>query len=67
MAKRLLPRAYDELVGMSEVVMTSELDGRLCALEKLGMRREDHLCDHVLIRGAWQSSLLYAAIAPQRV
>lgn len=31
------------------------------------MRREDHLRDHVLIRGAWQDSLLYAAIAPQRV
>jgi RimJ/RimL family protein N-acetyltransferase len=33
-------------------------------LEKIGMRREGHLSDHVLIRGDWRDSLLYAAITP---
>ena len=32
-------------------------------LEKIGMQREGHLRDHVMVRGAWQDSLLYAAIA----
>ena len=33
-------------------------------LEKIGMQREGHLRDHVMVRGEWQDSLLYAAIAP---
>ena len=33
-------------------------------LEKIGMRREGHLRDHVLIRGVWRDSWLYAAITP---
>jgi RimJ/RimL family protein N-acetyltransferase len=33
-------------------------------LEKIGMSREGLMRDHILIRGEWRDSLLYAAIAP---
>lgn len=33
-------------------------------LEKIGMSREGHLREHILIRGSWRDSLLYAAVAP---
>ena len=35
-------------------------------LENIGMELEGRLRDHVLIRGTWHDSLLYAAITPHR-
>ena len=35
-------------------------------LEKIGMIREGYLHDHLLIRGRWRDSLLYASIAAPR-
>ncbi|RZU48665.1 RimJ/RimL family protein N-acetyltransferase [Krasilnikovia cinnamomea] len=32
-------------------------------LEKIGMRREGHLHDHLYVRGRWRDRLLFAAIA----
>ena len=32
-------------------------------LEKLGMRREAHLVENELVKGEWQSELVYAALA----
>jgi ribosomal-protein-alanine N-acetyltransferase len=36
-------------------------------LEKIGMIREGYLHDHLLIRGQWHDSLLYASIVPTRM
>lgn len=36
------------------------------ALEKIGMVREGYLREHILIRGSWRDSLLYAAVATGR-
>jgi RimJ/RimL family protein N-acetyltransferase len=35
-------------------------------LEKLGMRREAHLVEHELVKGEWQSELVYAALRASR-
>ena len=40
--------------------------GSCRVLEKIGMIREGHLREHVLIRGEWRDSLLYATLTPHR-
>jgi RimJ/RimL family protein N-acetyltransferase len=40
--------------------------GSCRVLEKIGMIREGHLREHVLIRGEWRDSLLYASLTPHR-
>ena len=66
--RALLGFGFDDL-GLHRIWATCRPEnvGSWRVLEKVGMQREGHLRDHVRIRGAWQDSLLYAAIAPQRV
>ncbi|MET1058834.1 MAG: GNAT family N-acetyltransferase [Nocardioides sp.] len=66
-AEALLRFGFDTL-GLHRIWATCRPEnvGSYRVLEKIGMQREGRLRDHVLIRGAWQDSLLYAAIAPGR-
>ena len=54
-----------DTVGLHRIWATCRPDnvGSSRVLEKIGMEREGHLRDHVLVRGAFRDSLLYAAIA----
>jgi [ribosomal protein S5]-alanine N-acetyltransferase len=56
-------------LGMHRIQATCRPENVASArvLEKIGMILEGHLRDHLLIRGRWQDSLLYAAIAPAEV
>ncbi len=49
--------------GLHRIWATCRPENRASAavLERIGMRRERRLTDHVLIRGRWRDSLLYAA------
>lgn len=51
-------------LGLHRVEATCHPDNRASArvLEKIGMRCEGRLRDHLLVRGAWRDSLLYAAV-----
>ena len=57
---------YDLVCGIHRIYATCRPDnvGSWRVLEKMGMSREGLLRDHILIRGEWRDSLLYAAIAP---
>jgi len=60
----LLRLAFDGL-GLHRV--TGHLEARNVAsarvLEKLGMRREAHLVENELVKGEWQSEVVYAMLA----
>jgi RimJ/RimL family protein N-acetyltransferase len=53
-----------EVLGLHRIEATCHPDNRASArvLEKIGMRYEGRLRDHLLVRGAWRDSLLYAAV-----
>jgi len=52
------------LLGLHRVWATCHVDNARSArvLEKIGMRREGRLRDHVRARGAWRDSYLYALV-----
>ncbi|WP_116076569.1 GNAT family N-acetyltransferase [Asanoa ferruginea] len=64
-AAAILRFGFDE-VGLHKVVATCDPDNVASArvLRKIGMRREGHLRDHLLIRGQWRDRLTFAALAP---
>lgn len=66
MARPLLRIAFDDL-GLHRV--TGVLDARNTAsarvLEKIGMRREAHLLENELVKGEWQSEVIYAILAAE--
>ena|SRR5688572_10733038 len=66
-AEAVLRFGFDEL-GLHRIWATCRPDNAASyrVLEKIGMQREGYLRDHILIRGEWRDSLLYAAIAPSR-
>ena len=55
-------------VGLHKISATCDPDNVASAriLEKIGMRREGVLHDHLLVRGEWRDRLLWAAIRGQR-
>jgi ribosomal-protein-alanine N-acetyltransferase len=65
-AAAALLRFGHSTLGLHRIQATCRPDNVASArvMEKIGMILEGHLRDHVLIRGRWQDSLLYAAIAP---
>ena len=65
-AGRAVLRFGFEDLGIHRIYATCRPDnvGSWRVLEKMGMSREGLLRDHILIRGEWHDSLLYAAIAP---
>lgn len=60
----LLDFAFGEL-GMHRVAATCHPDNEACGhvLERAGMRLEGRLRDHMLVRGQWRDSLVYARLA----
>lgn len=62
-AARLLQFGFTDL-RLHRIWATCRPDNRPSAqvLEKVGMQLEGQLRDHILIRGQWRDSLLYAAI-----
>ncbi|RYP85577.1 N-acetyltransferase [Nocardioides guangzhouensis] len=66
-AAALLGFGFDEL-GLRRVWATCRPDNVASrrVLEKIGMSVEGRLRDHVLLRGTWQDSVLYAALTPYR-
>ncbi|HZP90095.1 MAG TPA: GNAT family protein [Actinomycetota bacterium] len=62
-ARPLLRIAFEEL-GLHRVVGRLEARNLASArvLEKLGMRREAHLVENELVKGEWQSELVYAML-----
>jgi RimJ/RimL family protein N-acetyltransferase len=65
-AGRALLRFGFEELGIHRIYATCRPDnvGSWRVLEKIGMSREGLMRGHILIRGEWRDSLLYAAIAP---
>jgi RimJ/RimL family protein N-acetyltransferase len=66
-ARALLDLAFDtfalhRVVGRLEARNTASLR----VLEKLGMRREAHLVENELVKGEWQSEVVYAALRASR-
>ena len=63
-AAALLLEFGREVLGLHRIEATCHPDNHASArvLEKIGMRREGRLRDHLLVRGAWRDSLLYAAV-----
>ncbi|MCO1659355.1 GNAT family N-acetyltransferase [Pseudonocardia humida] len=53
-----------EVLGLHRIEATCHPDNHASArvLEKIGMRREGRLRGHLLVRGTWRDSLLYAAV-----
>lgn len=51
-------------LGLHRIEATCDPGNRASAhvLEKIGMRCEGRLRDHLLVRGVWRDSLLYAAV-----
>jgi RimJ/RimL family protein N-acetyltransferase len=66
-ARALLRVAFEDL-GLHRVF--GRLDARNSAssrvLERLGMRREAHLVENELVKGEWQSELVYAKLRASR-
>jgi [ribosomal protein S5]-alanine N-acetyltransferase len=62
-AGAVLRFGFDRL-GLHKVSATCDPAniGSVRVLEKIGMRREGHLTEHMMIRGEWRDRLLYAAI-----
>lgn len=62
-AARLLQFGFTDL-RLHRIWATCRPENRPSArvLEKVGMQLEGQLRDHILIRGQWRDSLLYAAI-----
>ncbi len=54
-------------LGMHRVEATCHPEnvGSQRVLEKVGLRQEGRMRDHLLVRGAWRDSLLYAAITTE--
>jgi ribosomal-protein-alanine N-acetyltransferase len=66
-ARAILDFGFADL-GLRRIYATCRPEnvGSSRVLEKIGMSREGRLRDHVLIRGDWRDSLLYAAVTPDR-
>lgn len=66
-ARAILEFGFAEL-GVRRIWATCRPEnvGSCRVLEKIGMVREGHLREHVLIRGEWRDSLLYASLTPRR-
>ena len=66
-ARAVLDFGFADL-GLRRIYATCRREnvGSSRVLEKIGMSREGRLRDHVLIRGDWRDSLLYAAVTPDR-
>jgi RimJ/RimL family protein N-acetyltransferase len=66
-ARAILDFGFAEL-GLRRIYATCRPEnvGSSRVLEKIGMSREGRLRDHVLIRGDWRDSLLYAAVSTDR-
>ena len=64
-ARAILDFGFADL-GLRRIYATCRPEnvGSSRVLEKIGMSREGRLRDHVLIRGDWRDSLLYAAVTP---
>lgn len=62
-AAAMLDFAFE--LGLRKVVATCDPLNRGSArvLERIGMRREGYLHDHVLVRGEWRDRLLYGAVS----
>jgi RimJ/RimL family protein N-acetyltransferase len=65
-AAALLELAFDGF-GMHRVIGRLEARNTPSArvLEKLGMRREAHFVENELVKGEWQSELVYAVLAAE--
>ena len=66
-AAALLGFGFDEL-GLRRIWATCRPENTASrrVLENIGMELEGRLRDHVLIRGTWHDSMLYAAVTPHR-
>jgi RimJ/RimL family protein N-acetyltransferase len=66
-ARELVRIAFEEL-PLHHVVGRTEARNAASArvLEKLGMRREAHLVENELVKGEWQSELVYAVLRASR-
>jgi RimJ/RimL family protein N-acetyltransferase len=66
-ASAVLDLAF-ETFGLHRI--TGSLEARNAAsarvLEKLGMRREAHLVENELVKGEWQSEIVYARLRASR-
>jgi RimJ/RimL family protein N-acetyltransferase len=62
-AELLLRLAFEEF-GMHRVIARLELrnEASVRLLERLGMRREAHFVENELVKGEWQSELVYALL-----
>ena len=58
--------AFARTLGMHRIEATCHPDNAASArvLEKAGLSLEGHLRDHLLVRGAWRDSLLFAVVGP---
>jgi RimJ/RimL family protein N-acetyltransferase len=63
-ATAVLQLAFEGL-ALYKVTATYDPDNVASArvLTKIGMRREGHLHDHLLVRGRWRDRSLFAAVA----
>jgi ribosomal-protein-alanine N-acetyltransferase len=59
--------AFAQTLGMHRVEATCHPDNAASArvLEKAGLALEGRLRDHLLVRGSWRDSLLFAVISPE--
>jgi [ribosomal protein S5]-alanine N-acetyltransferase len=66
-AQLVMAMAFDSLdVHRLEATCHPDNIGSIRVLEKTGLSFEGQLRDHMLMRGQWRDSLLYAAINPTR-
>jgi len=63
-ATAMLRFGFDQL-GIHKIIATCDPDNVASAhvLEKIGMRYEGHLHDHLLIRGQWRDRLTFGALS----
>ncbi|WP_436534457.1 GNAT family N-acetyltransferase [Actinoplanes sp. HUAS TT8] len=64
-ARELVRFGFGEL-GLHRIAATCHPDnlGSARVLTRAGLREEGRMRDHLLVRGAWRDSLLFAALAP---